>query len=493
MSCAKTSFPVFTRQLWHDGCWQTHGKTAQISKSLTPPDRPIIPKNIGSSADSPSQRPDSSDLELPYNDQPLMDRFLAAPKYDPAPVIDVLRDMHEFGWPDQSTLEFCQAVWEVNQALPKAQRLRIVLADMARPWKEIHKREDWSKYEVDRDEHMARQIERDRRDYAPDARHALFIVGCMHAPKHLTHPGGEPFQSAAWHLCRRLGDTNVFTILPHSPVMSDHHDVDGRLALGLFDAAFAARSNRPAAFPLDHGPFGELLFDRSLDFTTADPYRAGFDAFLYLGPLEDEIVSPLIPGFYTDEYAQEVDRRARLMDGRGLESNPEIGQVSGEAIRRLREAWWGQLRYEWRRLGPVDAWHQGSDWKKQSRDAQYREIRKDTIILRREAERLFEALRQADCSKPQNWQTFPSPDVGLYWVESYRDDWTRWVCQHFRTNPIVEVELGKVSFQAGGRPAVAYKLLLRDRTTLEGVLPFEWRPDAGRWEGVAGLDWHLRK
>ena len=205
--------------------------------------------------------------------------------------------------------------------------------------------------------------------------------------------------------------------------------MDGRLALGLFDAAFAALSNRPVAFPLDHGPFGELLFDRSLDFITTDPYRAGFDAFLYLGPLEDEIVPPLIPGFYTDEYAQEVDRRARLMGGRGLERDPGIGQVSGEAIRRLREAWWGQPRYEWRRLGPIDAWHQGSDWKTRSRDVQYREVRKDTTILRREAERLFEALRQADYSKPQNWQTFPSPDVGLYWVESYRDDWTRWVCQ----------------------------------------------------------------
>ena len=182
-----------------------------------------------------------------------------------------------------------------------------------------------------------------------------------------------------------------------------------------------------------------------------------------------------------------------LMGGRGLERDPGIGQVSGEAIRRLREAWWGQPRDEWRRLGPIDAWHQGSDWKKQSRDVQYREVRKDTTILRREAERLFEALRRADYSKPQNWQTFPSPDVGLYWVESYRDDWTRWVCQHFRMNPIVQVELGEIAFQAGRRPAVPYKLVLRDHTVLEGVLPFEWRPDAGRWEGVAGLDWHLRK
>ena len=432
-------------------------------------------------------------LELPTNDQFLMDRFLAAPKYDPAPVIDVLRDMHEFGWPDQPTLEFCRVVWEVNQSLPKAQRLRIVLADMARPWKEIHSRADWAKYSVDRDAFMGRQIASDVREHAQDPRHALFIVGCMHAPKNLTHPGGEPFKSAGWHLRQTFGDTNVFAIFPHSPVMSDHHDLDGRLALGLFETAFAARSNRPMTFPLHHGPFGELLFDHSLDFTTTDPYRAGFDAFLYLGPLEQEIASPLIPGFYTDEYAREIDRRTRLMGGHGLESEPGIGEVSGEAIRRLREAWWGQPRYEWRRLGPLDAWHHGSGWKQRSRDAAYREIRKDTTVIRHEAELLFKALRQADYSKAHNWHTFPSPNVGLYCVQSDRDVWARWICQHFGTNPIAQVELGEVSFQANGRPAVPYKLLLKDRTRLEGVLPFEWRANAGRWEGIEGLDWHLRK
>ena len=36
---------------------------------------------------------------------------------------------------------------------------------MARPWKEIQKREDWAKYNVDRNEFMASQIGRDLRDH----------------------------------------------------------------------------------------------------------------------------------------------------------------------------------------------------------------------------------------------------------------------------------------------------------------------------------------
>ena len=43
----------------------------------------------------------------------------------------MLRDMRIAGWPDQAELEFIKTVWEVNHGLPKEQRLRIVLVDMA--------------------------------------------------------------------------------------------------------------------------------------------------------------------------------------------------------------------------------------------------------------------------------------------------------------------------------------------------------------------------
>jgi hypothetical protein len=432
-------------------------------------------------------------LEWPHNDQVLMDRFLAAPRYDPAPLIDTLRDMHELGWPDQPTIEFCQAVWELNQSFPQPQRLRLVLVDKAEPWKQIQKREDWGKYDVDRNKLMARLVASDLREHAQDSRHALFIVGYMHAIKHATYPGGFPFESAGWHLGRALGEQNVYAVFPHSPVLANRGGrVDGRLGLGLFETAFAALLNRPMAFPLDHGPFGELLFDASLDFTTTDPYRAAFDAFLYLGPLEDEIMSPLIPGFYTDEYAREVDRRFRLMGGRGLASYPDIGEVSGTAIERWREKWWGQPRQEWQSLVPLNAWHYGSQWEELARQAKFREALKDPTVIRREAERLFTLLRQADYS--QDYDTLYGTLMRIgYAVQTRRDRWVEWMAQHFRTNPIVQAELGEVQREPSGRPALPYKLVLKDRTALEGVLPYEWSPNDGKWEGVGGLDWHLQK
>ena len=52
------------------------------------------------------------------------------------------------------------------------------------------------------------------------------------------------------------------------------------------------------------------------------------------------------------------------------------------------------------------------------------EVRKDLKLIRGEAQQLFEALQRADNSKDQNWHTFPSPDVGLYWVRTDRPGWT---------------------------------------------------------------------
>jgi hypothetical protein len=300
-------------------------------------------------------------LELPSNDQALVDRYLATPNYDPQPVIEMLRDNLWMGWPDQPMLDFFKTVWEIDHSLSPDQPLRIVLVDMARPWKEIKMRQDWQKYDVDRDGFMAANIVRDLREHAGDSRHALFIVGFMHALKNLSHAGGEPIKSAGWHLREAFGDTNVFAVFPHCPVMANMGGVRGRLALGLFETAFATMTNRPMAFPLGHGPFGQLPFDASLDLITTNSYSAGFDAYLYLGPLEDEIFSPLIPGFYTDEFVQELDRRHRIENGSGLVDAYHFANLDAKSFIHWMSTSWGQPRREWSafQLGPLDAWQQG--------------------------------------------------------------------------------------------------------------------------------------
>ena len=168
-------------------------------------------------------------------------------------------------------------------------------------------------------------------------------------------------RSAGLHLCQRLGDDEVFAVFPHGPRTTNEGEVSGRLALGLFETAFAALGNRPMAFPLDHGPFGEQPFDADPDRLTTDPYSRGYQAYLYLGPLEDEVFSPLIPGFYTDEFVRELDRRVRLMGGKGLVEAGIIRKLDGPSFAAWMAQGWGRPRgWTADRLGPLDAWRDGN-------------------------------------------------------------------------------------------------------------------------------------
>jgi len=55
-------------------------------------------------------------------------------------------------------LDFFVGVWKANRELAPSRRLRIVLADMERPWKNIQQQSDWGKYNVDRDRYMADMV-----------------------------------------------------------------------------------------------------------------------------------------------------------------------------------------------------------------------------------------------------------------------------------------------------------------------------------------------
>jgi hypothetical protein len=432
-------------------------------------------------------------MELPGNDQPLAEQFLAAPTYDPQPIIEMLRDMQFSGWPDQAELEFIKTVWEVNHGLSKEQRLRIVPVDMKWSWKDIKTRAGLEVY-GDRNQVMADNVLRDLREHSGDPRHALFIVGYMHAMENPTFSRVEPWKPAGWRLCEKLGRTNVFAVFPHSPVSDDQGGINGRIALGLFETAFAALTNRPMAFPLDHGSFGEQVFDAAMDEPTTEPFRHFFQAYLYLGPVEDETLSPLIPNFYTDDFVKEVDRRLQLWQGKGLR---EMGLKRLDAASLIEfageeEGQWGVLRPGWsaRSLGPLSAWEFGGDWKQKMVAVKIKNWQQDTVAMRKEALRLFDAIRQADYEHPGYHLSFPSPDVEYQGATDA--SWMRWICQHFRTNPIVAVDLGERTMNTNGLPAMSYRVSLKNGEKLEGVLPMNYDPGSKKWYGVEGLDWHLK-
>ena len=118
------------------------------------------------------------------------------------------------------------------------------------------------------------------------------------------------------------------------------------------------------------------------------------------------------------------------------------------------------------------------------------------------AEEFFKKLRTADYDyflKPgADWQRFPL--FNFYQTHHWFDVMVTWMSRTFKTNPIVNVELGQVfptpkKFNGvEGLPTVPYKVTLKDGTLLEGNLPFEYNFDGnkGHWHGLEGVDWHLQ-
>ncbi len=435
-------------------------------------------------------------LELPSHSQPLIDAFLSSARFDPAPVIETLRDMLWMGWPDQAMLEFFRAVWDVNAGLPAARHIRVLAVDMPRPWSRIRHRSDWRQFEpASRDVLMADNILNDLQASRGDSRHALFIVGVGHAAIDLRLQDGSPLLTAGHELARALGRPNVFVSFPHTCAMSNIGQVNGRLAAGLFESALAAAGKTRIGFPLDSGPFGECPFDAFPEHAVSSHYREGFDAYIYLGPLEDEVFSPLIPGFYTDAFVQELDRRHQVTFGRGLVEGCGLSDTTAAEFLRWMENSWGKPRREWRRLGPVDAWtYGGGDWRQAVREARLREAATQPAEIEKAAGRLIEAIRAADCPRGSTADAastrFLAEDVH-YAVRQDYPAWVSWICRHLRGNPIMRSDLGPVTIDKSGRPCVMYRLLLQDGTALRGKLPFDYDPAAQTWTGVEGLDWHL--
>lgn len=436
-------------------------------------------------------------MELPSNDQALIDKFLAGDECDTKLVIKMLRHMLWMGWPDKPMLDFFVAVWKANQNLKPEQRMRIVLVDMERPWEKIQSRDDWRQYDVDRDKYMAENIVRDIQSHPEEKRNTLFIVGVGHTSLNFAFYGGHPLRTAGWHLREKVGEDKVYAITQHRCVMTNMGRVDGRLCLGLFDSAFAKLDNRPMAFTLEQGPFGEQAYDGQPDVPVWSKYREGFNAYLYLGPLKDEIFSPLIQGFYTDEFVKELDRRYRMMFGRGWEEQYRRDKMDAETFIQWmsgKGGSWGNPR-KWRnKLGPINAWKYGDEWQEEMRKEKHKYAMKHPEEIEQAAAKLFEAIRNADYERHRGgsyWQQFPGGDVE-YQVHHHADSWVKWICKNFAADPIESLEVGKMFEGEGGRPAVDYTVTLQSGRVLKGVLPFEYLPRQQVWMGVHGIDWHLQ-
>jgi hypothetical protein len=261
-------------------------------------------------------------VELPSYQQSEFDKFYASKKLDTEILLEIMRSQQIYGWWDRGEYEFLINVWKLNQTLPSKKQIKVVPVDEQLPYKTLKTAEDFKKSEaelIDRNTNMANLVEKTLQ-IKTDKRNSLFIVGYGHAYK--SHvPGGsstveEPALSAGAQLIQRLSDKNVFVILQHVP-MGTNSGALGFIRHGLFDSVFEKLGNKPVAFRLGGSPFGTEPFDADYEMSfdsRAGKFEDNFDGYIFLNPLKDEASDYILYDIWSDQFVDEMKRRATISD-----------------------------------------------------------------------------------------------------------------------------------------------------------------------------------
>ncbi|MDR0295298.1 MAG: hypothetical protein LBH91_03785 [Prevotellaceae bacterium] len=262
-------------------------------------------------------------LELSKSAQANFDSFFNNKTKEPEIILDILRNEEWNGWPDTKDMfEFILDLWDINEQLAPENRIKALAIDFQRPFHTpITTKEQYDAfYEgfIDRNLCMADIIEGHIK-FSADQRNALFIVGSGHAYKSsvIVKSGYQQTgRSAVSLLLERLPKESIFSIIIHSPMVSNNGYLYGKLRKGLFDYVFANTGNQPVAFNLQDSPFGRELFDgcTAIAFRPeTGTYEDNYDAYIFLEAVEEEVNSPLLYELYSDEFVEEIKRRAQVL------------------------------------------------------------------------------------------------------------------------------------------------------------------------------------
>jgi len=252
-------------------------------------------------------------VELPFYTAPLFDKFLHLDTLNSKIILDILGSEQIYGWQDKGEYEFIEEIWKLNKQ--SNNKIKIVPVDFQIPWEEIRTKQDLENYErdkmMDRDSTMANLIEKTMKTKT-DTRHCLFIVGMDHARK--LSPA-KPTKAGTL-LAERFPKGAIFSIMPHT-LIDNNQNFLGKVRYGLYDFVFEQAGNHPIAFDLSGSPFGQEPFDaiQSLRFDpNGGKYEDFYDGYIFLGPLKEEEYDYTLFELFTDDFVNELKRRAAVSD-----------------------------------------------------------------------------------------------------------------------------------------------------------------------------------
>ncbi len=267
------------------------------------------------------------------NEQPHIDAFLAAPEKDLSLLHPVFQSTYTpYAYPMKSYLDLMAAVYDANQTLPDAGKLRVVAVSTPSLWPSIETAEDYAaaqKSLAGRDHDMYRTILDDLGEFQNGGK-GIFLTNTRHAYSGIRKKDGSFFWNTGtffhqWH------PGKSFSIRFHGPqlfIESVNEDGDardqeglsrkkyfwGRMEQGLWDSAFAVMDNRPTGFDLADTPFGAAAYagNHMLDAAPGQTMLDAYDGLVFLKPVDGMTATAKVTDMYTDAFVKEVERRLRI-------------------------------------------------------------------------------------------------------------------------------------------------------------------------------------
>jgi hypothetical protein len=235
--------------------------------------------------------------------QSMMDRYIDGADVSPQELRLAWRDaVNILVWDAPVYERFFAAVREVNQHLPKARRLRVLLGDPAFDWDQINTKQDWESVAAQRDTHATEVI---LKQVLKKRHKALLFYGSQHLTRETAYRafGGktEPLNLA--ETMEHDYAQRIFVIWPEMTGWGEISESYGRLAGWPVPSIALVK--------------GTWLGDKTLGPRGNAPKLEDLaDAFLYLGPVGSLRQSLPPAKLYRDtRYLAALERRDRIQGG----------------------------------------------------------------------------------------------------------------------------------------------------------------------------------
>jgi hypothetical protein len=268
-------------------------------------------------------------MELSHFSQPVFDQFLQNDVLDTTLILKILRDDYIYGWQDKGMYEFIKEIWKVNQHTDN--KIKIIAADFHDNWNNIQTLDEYRSFiPKNRDSTLAENIYSYMQNKS-DNRNCLFVVGQSHAKK-----SSPDLIVSAGTLLKQLTENNpqmqIFSTTSHAMRCDNTNNYLGKVRQGLFDYVFENNSNIPVAFDLKNSPFGKEPFDDNVVFCYQyGNYEDFYDGYIFLCPLEEEPYDYNFKELYTQDFLEEMKRRANIVKDKDIFGIP-IEDITVEKI-----------------------------------------------------------------------------------------------------------------------------------------------------------------